>query len=147
MPWRFHYFGRVLIRQQSGGSGAYRNGRGHHSVCFQRSTYSSRRSVNYFQIGAWIGLAYAVVLVIVSVYQNRRLFTEQIGFTVGAVLACQNILPPFKFISFALTTDHVPLLPPLAGQEKYLLVAGVASEMVTLVTLYSLFVQALKRHT
>lgn len=147
MPWRFHYFGRVLIRQQSGGASAYRNGRGHHSVRFQRSIYSSRRSVNDFQIGAWIGLVYAVVLVIVSVYQNRRLFTEQIGFTVGAVLACQNILPPFKFISFALTTDHVPLLPPLAGQEKYLLVAGVASEMVTLVTLYSLFVQALKRHT
>lgn len=97
------------------------------------------------QIGLWIGVAYAVLLFVVSVYQNLRLFNEQMGFTVGGALACQNILPPLKFIYFALTTDHPPLLPPLAGQEKYLLVAGIASEMVTLVSLYSLFLQALKK--
>lgn len=99
------------------------------------------------QFGAWAGLLCAVVLLAVSVTRNRRLVAEQIGFTVAGALACQNILPPLKFIWFALTAgaSH-PLPPPLAGPEKYLLVAGIASEMVTAISLYSLFLQALKRY-
>jgi hypothetical protein len=38
------------------------------------------------------------------------------------------------------------LLPPLNGLEKYLLVAGFASEMVTLIGLYSLYIQATKKY-
>jgi hypothetical protein len=49
-------------------------------------------------------------------------------------------------VKFHKGTNHPPLPPPLTGLEKYLLVAGIASEMVTLVSLYSLFVLALKRY-
>jgi hypothetical protein len=94
-------------------------------------------------ISLWLGVGYAALLLGVSVGINRRLMSEQIGFTVSGALACQNIFPPLQFILFALTANHLPV--PLAGQEKYLLVAGIASEMVTLVSLYSLFLQALKR--
>lgn len=94
--------------------------------------------------GAWLGLSCAVLWVGVSVWRNRRLATEQVGLAVAVALAGQNILPPLKFVLFALTANHPPLPPPITGLEKYLLVAGVASEMVTLVSLYSLFLQALK---
>ena len=97
-----------------------------------------------FAISAWIGLGYAVVLVIVSTVKNHRIMHEQIGFVVGAVVGCQNIFPPIKLISFALTENHQPLPAPLAGYDKYLLVAGAAAGMATLVSLYSLFVVASK---
>lgn len=96
-----------------------------------------------FMRGGWLGLAYAFLLVLVSTRQNKRLFPEQIALTVGAVLTCQNIFPPIKFIVLPLTYEHF-LTDPLAGLEKYLLVAGAASETATLITLYSLFTQALK---
>jgi hypothetical protein len=47
-------------------------------------------------------------------------------------------------ISFAITENHQPLPDPLTGYDKYLLVAGAACGMATLVTLYSLFVLARK---
>jgi hypothetical protein len=47
-------------------------------------------------------------------------------------------------ISFAMTENHQPLTDPLAGYDKYLLVAGAAAGMATLVSLYSLFVVASK---
>jgi drug/metabolite transporter (DMT)-like permease len=94
--------------------------------------------------GAWLGLSCAVLWVGVSAWRNRRLATEQVGLAVAVALAGQNILPPVKFILFVLTTSHAPLPPPITGLEKYLLVAGIASELVTLVSLYSLFMQALK---
>lgn len=97
-----------------------------------------------FAISAWIGLAYAVLLVIVSTMRNRRIMHEQIGFVVGAIVTCQNIFPPIRLISFAMTENHPPLPPPLAGYDKYLLVAGAATAMAALVTLYSLFMMAYK---
>jgi hypothetical protein len=102
--------------------------------------------VNDFQIGGWFGLLYAFVLLAISVGRNRRLIPEQLGFSVAALLPCQNIIPPIKFIWSSLTANHPLLLPPLYGLEKYLLVAGFASEMVTLISLYSLFVLATKQY-
>jgi hypothetical protein len=100
--------------------------------------------VSEFAISAWIGLGYAGVLVIVSTVKNRRIMYEQIGFVVGAVVGCQNIFPPVRLISFAMTENHQPLPDPLAGYDKYLLVAGAAAGMATLVSLYSLFMLASK---
>ena len=98
------------------------------------------------QIGLWLGLAYAVVLLVVSTARNRKLFQEQVGFVVVGALGCQNILPAFRFIQFALAHDpNLSLPPPLEGSEKYLLIAGLASEVVTTVSLYSAFVQAWQR--
>jgi hypothetical protein len=96
-------------------------------------------------ISAWIGLVYAAVLVIVSAVQNGRLMYEQVGFVVGAILGCQNIFPPIRLISFAMTENHLPLPDPLAGYDKYLLLAGAASGMATLVGLFSFFKLALKQ--
>jgi hypothetical protein len=98
--------------------------------------------VSDFAISAWIGLGYALVLVILSTVRNGRIMYEQNGFVVGAVLGCQNIFPPIRLISFALTENHPPLPAPLAGYDKYLLVAGAVTAMVTLVSLYSLFLSA-----
>ena len=133
----------VIVPQLDAGALRMRRYYRHWGVFHDRNVFFTA-NVNDAQLGGWIGIAYAVVLVSVSVSRNRRMFIEQVGFTAGGVLAAQNILPPFKFIWFALTTNHAPLPLPLAGYEKYLLVAGIASEMVTLVSLYSLFVQALK---
>ena len=116
--------------------------RGHN----RRIIRSSPRSVNDFQIGGWFGLLYACVLMVISAVRNQRLIPEQVGFSVAALLPCQNILPPIKFLWFSLTANHPLLLPPLYGLEKYLLVAGFASEMVTLISLYSLFVLATKQY-
>jgi hypothetical protein len=100
--------------------------------------------VSDFAISAWIGLGYAAVLMIVSTVKNRRIMYEQVGFVVGAIVSCQNIFPPIRLISFAMTDNHLPLPDPLAGYDKYLLVAGAAAGMVTLVSLYSFFVLANK---
>jgi hypothetical protein len=102
--------------------------------------------VNDFQIGGVIGLFYAIALIVVSTARNQRLIPEQLGFSAAAILPCQNILPPIKFLWFSLTSNAPLLLAPLNGLEKYLLIAGFASEMVTLIGLYSLWVQAMKKY-
>jgi hypothetical protein len=99
--------------------------------------------VSETKFGLWVGLGCAILYLIVSVIRNHRLTIEQVGIPVGVALACQNILPPIDFILFSM---HGTLPSPLAGQEKYLLVAGLASEVVTVVSLYSLLVQALRRY-
>jgi hypothetical protein len=102
--------------------------------------------VNDFQIGGVIGLFCAIALIAISIARNRRLIPEQLGFSAAAILPCQNILPPIKFLWFSLTSQAPLLLAPLNGLEKYLLIAGFASEMVTLIGLYSLLVQATKKY-
>ena len=98
------------------------------------------------QLGLWLGFIYAVLLFAVSTVRNRKPFAEQVGFIVQGAFTCQNLIPAARFIAFAL--GHEPSLklpPPLEGSDKYLLIAGLASEVVTVVSLYSAFTQAWRR--
>ena len=95
------------------------------------------------QFGLWLGFFYAMLLFAVSTIRNRKPFADQVGFIVQGALTCQNVIPAARFITFALTHDpSLKLPPPLEGSEKYLLIAGLASEVVTMVSLYSAFMQA-----
>lgn len=98
------------------------------------------------QLGLWLGFFYAVFLFAVSTVRNRKPFADQVGFIVQGALSCQNVVPAVRFVAFALAHDpSLKLPPPLEGSEKYLLIAGIASEVVTAVSLYSAFVQAWRR--
>jgi hypothetical protein len=68
------------------------------------------------------------------------------GFLPQQYCPAKTFSPPLKFLWFSLTSNVPLLLPPLNGLEKYLLVAGFASEMVPLIGFYSLFIQATKKY-
>jgi hypothetical protein len=97
------------------------------------------------QISLWGGLLYGVLLLVVSGWRNKKLIYEQVGFTLAGAFSFQNLLPALRFIIFAVSHDPSIQLPtPLEGSEKYLFIAGFASEIVTTVSLYSFFLQACK---
>ncbi len=98
------------------------------------------------EIGAWLGLANALCLFVVSSVRQRRLDYADVAPAGVVFLSSLNLWPPCVLFWFAANEAARSTLPPaLAGYEKFLGLAAICSFLASVVSIASLYRQAWTR--